>query len=173
MIETAHTLVAVCGLPGVGKSTVSSYMTERLDAVRLRTDAIRKELVDEPTYSDAERNRVYDELVDQANQHLTDGASVVLDATFTKVAHREQVKSVADDNDVSFQLIRVVCDEETVARRIESREDISDADLSVYRELKAEFDPITIGFDQVDNSETISQTHDQVDSLLSWSSPRP
>lgn len=166
MTEKAHTLVAVCGLPGVGKSTVSSHLTDHLDGVRLRTDAIRNELIDEPQYTDAERDRVYDVLFDRAEQHLTDGESVVLDATFAENAHRERLLEVADRQDVEFRLIHVVCNEDVVEKRIESREDISDADLSVHRKFKAEFDPLDLDHDRVDNSESLSQTRQQVDTLF-------
>jgi predicted kinase len=166
MTETAHTLVAVCGLPGVGKSTVSSHLTDRLDGVRLRTDAIRKELVDEPQYTDAERDRVYEELFDQAERHLTDGKSVVLDATFAENAHRDRIREVADRHDVEFRLIHVVCNDGVVEKRIESREDISDADLTVYRKFKAEFDPLELDHDRIDNSESRARTREQVDALF-------
>jgi predicted kinase len=166
MTENAHMLVAVCGLPGVGKSTVSSELTDRLDGVRLRTDAIRKELVEEPQYTDAERDRVYDELFNRAEQHLTDGTSVVLDATFAENSHRERIQEVAERHDVQFRLIHVVCKEGVVEERIESREDISDADLTVYRKFKAEFDPLELDHDRVDNSESLSQTRQQVDTLF-------
>ena len=44
---SAPTLVVVCGLPGVGKSTVAGVVSDRLEASRLRTDVVRKELFDE------------------------------------------------------------------------------------------------------------------------------
>ena len=60
--EEDQWLVALCGLPGVGKSTVAGYVTEQLDAVRLRTDVVRKELFDEPQYTAEETESVYREL---------------------------------------------------------------------------------------------------------------
>lgn len=166
MTENAHMLVAVCGLPGVGKSTVSSHVTDRLDGVRLRTDAIRKELVDDPEYTDAERERVYDELFERADQYLSEQTSVVLDATFAENTHREQIRQIADDHGVEFRLIQVVCNPKVVEKRIQSRDDISDADVSVYREFKEEFDDLELDHHLVDNSKSLSRTRSQVDALL-------
>lgn len=166
MSEDDNAVVAVCGLPGVGKSTVSSHLTDRLDGVRLRTDAIRKELVDEPAYTDAERERVYDELFSRTERHVRSGEPVVLDATFADEAHRKRASRLADDLDAELRLIRVVCDPEVVENRIEAREDISDADAAIYRQFKDEFDPVELDHDRIDNSESLSRTKAQVDALF-------
>lgn len=163
---TENVLVAVCGLPGVGKSTVSSQVADRVDGVRLRTDTIRKELVDEPEYTDEERERVYDELFARAGRYLAEDASVVLDATFAESEHREQLRHVADTHDVEFELVRVVCNPEVVERRIETREDVSDADVSVYRRFRDQFDALELDHVQVDNSESLDRTRRQVDALF-------
>lgn len=162
----APRLVAVCGLPGVGKSTVSSYVAEQLDGVRLRTDAIRKELVEKPEYTDAERERVYVELFERAEKHLAAGTSVVLDGTFAEHDRRETVRELADDYDVEFLLLQVVCTPEVVKQRIRSREDISDADVSVYRQFEEEFDALEVDHVRIDNSESLSRTREQVDAFL-------
>jgi hypothetical protein len=52
-------LVVVCGLPGVGKTTVAGMVADRFGAETLRTDVVREELIAEPTYTDEERDAVY------------------------------------------------------------------------------------------------------------------
>lgn len=169
--EQQPVVVAVCGLPGVGKSTVSSYLTDRLDGVRLRTDAIRKEIIDDPEYTDNERERVYDELLSRARHRLRGGNSVVLDATFADDGHRKRTERIAEEVGVGFRLIRVVCEPDVVKQRIESRQDISDADATIYRQFKDEFDPVELDHEQVDNSDSLAQTRAQVDSLFERALP--
>ena len=43
--------VVVRGLPGVGKSTVAGTVSDRLEACRLRTDVVNKELFDDPAHT--------------------------------------------------------------------------------------------------------------------------
>jgi predicted kinase len=55
-------LFVVCGLQGTGKTAVSRLISWKTGAVLLRTDVIRRELFEKPTYSEEEKNRVYEEM---------------------------------------------------------------------------------------------------------------
>ena len=166
MSDSQTRLVAVCGLPGVGKSTVSSYVTEVVDGVRLRSDVVRNELFDDPPYTEASRNRVYDELFEQAGQLLAGGDSVVVDATFRERSRRLAAREAARTNDARFRLLHVVCERDVAEQRIATREDISDADVEVYRNFRKEFEPVELDHDRVDNSGSLSQTRERVESLF-------
>jgi len=159
-------LVVLCGLPGVGKSSVAELVTARLDARRFRTDVIRKELVTEPTYSATETERVYEELHDRAQTALDAGESVVLDGTFIREQHRSLGRELAAAAGVQFTLLRVVCEQSVVEQRIAERDGISDADRSVYRQLRAAFEPIERDHAVVDNSGTLAETRAQVEQLF-------
>lgn len=159
-------LVVLCGLPGVGKSTVAAMVTDRLGATRLRTDAVRKELFAEPTYSDTETEQVYAELHERARRALDAGESVVLDATFARREYRSMARELAAACDVSFSLVEVVCEASVVERRVTEREGISDADRAVYRQFREEFEPIGAEHAVVDNSGTPAETRAQVEALF-------
>lgn len=156
------TLVAVCGLPGVGKSTVARQVAERVGAEVLRTDVVRKELFDDPGYTDAETAAVYDELLARAADHIAAGASVVLDATFKTRARREEVRDLAERLGAEFRLVHVVCEEAVVERRIAGREGVSDADFAVHRRFRERFDPVEMDHVRVDNSGTEAEARRQV-----------
>lgn len=156
------TLVAVCGLPGVGKTTVAERVAERVDGRLLRTDVVRKDLYPDPEYTEAESRRVYGELFDRARTTLEDGGSVVLDATFRR--ERERARSLAATTEAGFSLVRVECGEAGVRQRIAEREDDeSDADFEVYATYRERFDPISVDHVTVDNSGTLEATYRQVD----------
>lgn len=157
-------LVVVCGLPGVGKSTVARLIAEEVDAERLRTDIIRKELVDEPAYTEEERRAVYEELYDRAANRAAAGEDVVLDGTFWATRLRERAASIADEHDVEFVLVEVTCRAGVVENRIENREsDASDADVAVHTQFREDFDPIERDHLTVDNSEDLDATRRQVE----------
>jgi hypothetical protein len=137
----------------VGKTTVSGAVANRLGAVRLRTDVVRKELYDDPTYESAETDAVYDAVFERARETLEAGESVVLDATFRERARRERARSLAADVGVEHRLVHVTCDDAVVRERIAAREgDASDADVAVYERLRAEFEAFESPPTVVDNS---------------------
>lgn len=159
-------LVTLCGLPGVGKSTVANCVTSRLDAVRLRTDVVRKDLFDDPEYTAQETDVVYRELGDRAGDRLASGGSVVLDATFARADHRQLARALADRHGVRFRLVRVVCDPSVVERRIATRDGVSDADIEIYQLFREKFEPIETDHAVVDNSGERAETRAQVERLF-------
>jgi hypothetical protein len=160
-------LVVVCGLPGVGKTTVSGAVAERLSAARLRTDVVRKERYDRPTYTDRETDSVYEALFERARSRLSAGEPVVLDGTFRERARRAQARKVAASEGVESRTVHVVCEESTVRARIEAREDdASDADFAVHRELREEFEPFERPPVVVDNSGDRKKTRARVDAVF-------
>jgi predicted kinase len=55
--------VLVCGLPGVGKTSISKELAKLTRWTVLSTDKIRKELFPNPTYSSEEKRLIYDVLI--------------------------------------------------------------------------------------------------------------
>ncbi|MEE6209802.1 AAA family ATPase [Salarchaeum sp. III] len=158
-------LVVVCGLPGVGKTTVAETIRERVDgdADLLRTDVVRGDVVSDPDYTEEELRRVYDELLSRVDDRLARGESVVVDGTFKRAVHRERARDLAREHGATFRLVRVECDEETVRERIATRtDDASDADFDVYKLYKEEFEPIEDACITIDNSGSTAQTRERV-----------
>ncbi|MES3161116.1 MAG: AAA family ATPase [Halorubrum sp.] len=163
---TPGELVVVCGLPGVGKTTVAKRIANHVDAEILRTDVIRKELFPNPTYADEETEAVYAELIARARDRVTDGDAVVLDATFADARFREDVRQMAQAAAAGFELVKVECAESVVKRRIERRDGISDADFDIHLRFKQLFDGIDADHRVVDNSGGETATFDQVDDVF-------
>ncbi|UPV75197.1 AAA family ATPase [Halorussus limi] len=155
--------VVVCGLPGVGKTTVAEDIAERLDGRLLRTDVVRKDILDDPDYTEAEARMVYRELFERASDVVEGGRSVVLDGTFKDAADRERAVELCESLDAEFRLVKVECDEAVVRDRIASREDdASDADFEVHAMYREQFDAVSADHVTVDNSESAAETRRQV-----------
>jgi hypothetical protein len=157
-------LVVVCGLPGVGKTTVAEDIADRLDGRLLRTDVVRKEILTDPDYTEEESRMVYAELFDRAREVVDGGRSAVLDGTFKDARHRDRAVELSESLETGFRLVKVECAEEVVRERIESRhDDESDADFEIHRLYRDRFDPISTDHVTVDNSEGLAETTRQVD----------
>ncbi|MGQ3328215.1 MULTISPECIES: AAA family ATPase [Halorubrum] len=159
-------LIVVCGLPGVGKSTVAKRIADHVDGEILRTDVVRKGLFDEPAYTDAETETVYAELIERARDRVADGDTVVLDATFADARFRADAREVGERVADEFALVEVTCDEPVVKRRIERRDGISDADFEIHLHFKELFDRIEPDHVVVDNSGDQAETFAQIDAAF-------
>lgn len=164
--ESADVIV-VCGLPGVGKSTVSRAIADAVDGEVIRTDVVRQEIVENPVYTAEEKRRVYEALFDRARDHVEAGGTVVLDGTYRRREYRDRASELGDELGAGFSLVAVECDESVVERRIAEREnDASEADFEVYRQYRDAFDAIERDHVTVDNSGDLPSTHRQVDRLF-------
>ena len=164
-------LVMVGGLPGTGKTTLAGAVADKLGAVLLSTDRLRKELAELPPdehvpapYRDgiytAEHTEVtYRELLSRAEKLLALGESVVLDASWTAHAHRELADAVATRT--HSRLVPLLCQAPSaiVDARIRTRTGtLSDADPVVAAHMAAEMDPWS-------QATVVSTADSQADSL--------
>jgi len=156
-------LIVVCGVPGVGKTTVATTIADRLNGELLRTDVVRKEILPEPEYTEEETRMVYRELLDRSRETIERGDTAVLDGTFRASRFRDQAAGVADRLNVPFRLVKVECAPEVVKERITSRtDDASDADFEIHVKYRREFEPLDREHVTVDNSDGIENTRQQV-----------
>lgn len=133
-------LVAVGGLSGTGKSTLSALLAPRFGgapgALHLRSDLERKALaragetdrLPPEAYTREASAAVYDRLLRRARLALAAGHSVVVDAVFQEPAERQAVEAVARDLGVAFDGIWLAAPAQTMLERIrDRRHDASDA----------------------------------------------
>lgn len=158
------TLFVVCGLPGVGKTTVAREIAERVGGELLRTDVVRKDLFSDPEYTDEEAEAVYGELLDRARATLDAETDAVVDGTFKTRAVRDRARRAAGAADAAVQFVKVECAEDVVRERIRARtDDASDADFAVHRLFRAEYEPVAVDHVTVDNSGGVAALREQVD----------
>ncbi len=151
-------LVVVSGLPGTGKSSFSRRLTRDLPSVVLESDALRKVLFPSPTYTGRESGRLFDAIHTLIESLLGRGMPVILDATNLEENHRESLRRIADRAGAKTVLVQVhapsnVVEERMAARSSEThREDSSDADWSVYQDMRGKEQRIRGDYISVDTS---------------------
>ena len=138
-------IIIICGLPGVGKSTLAKNLAPLINATILSSDKIRKELFYNPTYSPYERKLVYDVMIVLAKYLNEVGSNCILDATFNREDSRIEIRDRLHLNDKQFQIIECFCPEKEVISRLESRQDeYSDATITIYQKMKKIYEPVKI-----------------------------
>ena len=137
------TVVVVCGLPGVGKTTIAKDLAPLINAVVLSSDKIRKELIPNPTYKRQERKLIYNVLLIIAKYLHKSGINCILDATFnTENSRKEMMKKIGLSQE-QVCIVECICPDDIVISRLKHRKnDYSDADVSIYKKMKRIYEPI-------------------------------
>jgi hypothetical protein len=149
-------LVVVGGGPGTGKSALAGALADRLGAVVVGSDRVRKELagvspgtsaratLGEGIYDRRHTELTYREMLSRAERLLRLGESVVLDATFGAADQRSAARSVAERAFADLVELRCDADPDIVAQRLRLRSrrvtEVSDADEQIGAALAATAD---------------------------------
>lgn len=132
----------VLGLPGSGKSFFAKRLALKMDGVYFSSDKLRKKINMSEKYTLTDKTLVYQKMESQAEEYLRANRSVILDATFYFQKFRKSIISLSKRLYCPHFLIQIVADEVLAEERVgKSRED-SEADYTVYKLLKEEFEPI-------------------------------
>lgn len=129
-------LIVVFGLPGSGKSYFAKRLTERLRIEYVNSDTVRNEMEARRRYSDESRLRIYEAMKHRAEEFLSRGDGVVIDATFTVKGTLEVFSSLSVKHNCALILFRITADESLIKERIQTRRSESEADYRVYEKLK-------------------------------------
>lgn len=158
--------IAVSGLPGTGKSYFCNQLAKRLPFVILESDALRKALFSLPSYSPQESSHLFQAVHLLIERLLKRGVSLILDATNLSERYREFLYSIADRLEVKLVLVRVEAPPQVVYERLKSRpknpQDKSDADWTVYQNMKSSVQHIRRNHYAVDTSRDIAPVLDKI-----------
>lgn len=161
-------LIILGGLPGTGKSYFSRRLADRVPAIILASDALRKTLVRRPVYSWEENRRLFEASHELTEDLLRRGANVIFDATNLQEAHREELYHVAERAGARVVVVWVEAPPEVVWERMAGRQqrqdpdDKSEADWEVYRKLSGTEQLPRRNFFKVNTSEDIQPVIDKI-----------
>jgi predicted kinase len=116
-------LIVFGGLPGVGKTTLSAAVAQRLGAVYLRVDAVESAMWDNGIDRDQPTGLAsYGVVSAIAAANLRLGATVLADAVNPVEAARSAWRALAEAQGVPLRVVEVVCsDPAEHRRRVEAR----------------------------------------------------
>lgn len=145
--RSRRVLVLVGGLPGTGKSTLASGLSDATGWSLLRSDELRRIIEDsgDETYAPAAVTAVYESLVRQARDLLQEGRGVIIDASWISEKHRSLAARAAADTGSEFVQLCCTCTEAVAVSRIQARRahgvDLSEATPQVRHLLARRADP--------------------------------
>jgi predicted kinase len=158
--ERAHlkpTLFITCGLMGTGKSTLTEQLTFELGVRSYNSDLVRKQMAgissdkqvsegfNEGLYDQSAHDATYAELLRLAEQQLTTGSSVIIDAGFTHCIQRSPFTELAERYAVPLIILHLSCSENEIKNRLLLREasgrSVSDGRVDLLADQKAGFEP--------------------------------
>ncbi|MGD1836832.1 MAG: AAA family ATPase [Nitrososphaeraceae archaeon] len=151
-------IIIICGLPGSGKTFLANKLLSYFDTFTiLSTDKIRKELFQVPSYNRFERSIVYDVMILIAKYLHSTGISCILDGTFNRNKSRNEVKEKLGLKQNQIYIIECTCPENIIMSRLlcRNKDDLSDADISVYWKMKKIYEPVETNHTSIDTSKPI------------------
>jgi aminoglycoside phosphotransferase family enzyme/predicted kinase len=140
-------LILMSGLSGSGKTTRAKKLAPQLNAIHIRSDAVRKHLVGIPLeqqgdgeiYSFDWSQKTYGRLLELGILLAARGFKVILDAKYDRIQWRQPVIQQAEANNIPLQIIHCTAAKEVLRERLAKRtQDISDATPEVLS--KQEFE---------------------------------
>ena len=153
-------IVAVSGLPGTGKSFVSQRLREKLQAIILESDALRKVLYPHPAYTAEESAHLFASIHTLISRLLEKGVPVILDATNLSEHNREYLYNIAKHLGAKLIMVKVKAPQDVVKQRLAERRAAatgkSDADWTIYQKLKPTEENIRRKHYVIDTSQDIS-----------------
>ena len=137
------------GLSGSGKTTVARQLAKQINAIHIRSDAVRKHLAGlkleergtNELYTPEMTQKTYHRLLELGLMLAREGYAVILDAKYDRRQLRQQAISQAQQQDIPLHIIYCSAPVEALRDRLAGRtKDISDAtpDLLAYQQAAAE-----------------------------------
>ena len=149
-------VIAVMGRVATGKSTVAQALADALGWTAVNSDRVRKEQAGVPLqergdastrgelYTKEMTEQTYAALFNTAVEHAQSGQGTVLDATFSRRAHRDALRNRLRDAEIPYVFVELTADDETLRARLRQRDEsqgvVSDARLDDFEMLNARYE---------------------------------
>jgi len=166
-------VVIACGLPATNKTETMEVVARLKGYAMLRTDLIRKEVLegedifDEKVASNMDKRKmVYDAMFSKADDLAAQGTGVIMDATFVSQRLRTRAAEVAARNNKTFVIQQTHCPEEyslnKISKRTKENYESNALTPQAYLNNKKRFEPVDLD-DLKDRFPNLSMVHLVVD----------
>lgn len=149
---TQGKITIMSGLSGSGKSTTARNLAPQLEAIHLRSDAIRKHLAgidltqrgDRTIYTPEMTAKTYASLAEMGIMIASCGFNVILDAKYDRLNLRQDVITQAKAHGIPWQILHCQADTALLKQRLRDRVgDIADATEDLVDSQQQQFEAFT------------------------------
>lgn len=132
----------MAGLSGSGKSTTARQLASQINAIHLRSDAVRKHLAgvpldqrgDDSLYTPAMTEKTYDRLLNLGIALAQAGYPVILDAKYDRQSLRQTAITAIQQAGLPLTILHCTAPPEVLEQRVRDRAgDIADATVAVLQ----------------------------------------
>lgn len=154
-VLTPDMVVIACGLPATNKTETMEVIARTKGHTMLRSDVLRRDVLkgedifDEKVAADMNRRlRVYDTMFAMADELLSRGEGVILDATFLTQALRLRAAELAARHRRTLLIQQTSCPEayslDKIARRTRDNYESNALTEQAYRNNERKFEPVDL-----------------------------
>lgn len=145
-------LILMSGLSGSGKSTVARQLARQLNAIHIRSDAVRKHLGGiklterggNDLYTEQMTQQTYERLLGLGIILASRGFKVILDAKYDRASLRTDAIASAEFHEIPLQILHCTAPIDVLRDRLASRtNDIADATADLLETQQAAAEPFT------------------------------
>ena len=148
-------VLIACGLPATNKTETMEVVARLKGYEMLRTDLIRKEVLegedifDEKVAADMDKRKmVYDTMFSRADDLASQGKGVIMDATFVNQKLRMRAAEVAAKHNKTFVVQQTHCPEEyslnKISKRTKDNYESNALTPEAYFNNKKKFEPVDL-----------------------------
>ena len=140
------------GLSGSGKSTTARQLSKQLNAIHIRSDAVRKHLANVPLHEPGGEEIYTPEMTEKTYKRLLElglllakqGFWVILDAKYEQQERRGEVIETCHTHQLPLQIIECTAPMDILQERLQQRQgDISDATIDLLTSQRTTSQPFT------------------------------
>ncbi|MDJ0509162.1 MAG: AAA family ATPase [Crocosphaera sp.] len=142
-------IILMSGLSGSGKTTIAKYLAQHINAILIRSDALRKHLANIPLnqtgndalYTTAMNEKTYSNLIELGKMVAKQGFTVILDAKFDRHIWREPLIKIAQIDKIPLTILSCYAPLKLLSDRLSQRiGDISDATASLLQQQQENYE---------------------------------